>query len=140
MVQQRIARWEPLVDQVYDEMNVPAELRPILKAQIHQESKWDSLAVSTANARGLTQFIPSTARQYGVQYGNSEAAVRSQVRGQVNYMNYLLKMFNSNITHALQAYNTGEGNLQKHLQGKKTLRQETREYVPKIQQWTGYYR
>lgn len=139
MIQQRIARWEPLVDQVYDEMNVPAELRPILKAQIHQESKWDPLA-SSGKAHGLTQFTPDTAKDYGVQFGSSEAAVRSQIRGQVKYMTRLIERYNGNVTHALQAYNWGPGHMNQHLRGQKPLPRETREYVPKIQQWTGYYR
>lgn len=120
-------------------MGVSPELIPYLKAQIHQESGWNPAAVSRSGAKGITQFMPATARQFNVQYGTSEQAVRSQIRGQVNYMNYLLRLFNGNPTHAFQAYNWGEGHMQKHLQGKKPMPKETREYFPKIQKHMGYY-
>ncbi|STY80922.1 MULTISPECIES: lytic transglycosylase domain-containing protein [Moraxella] len=139
-MQQRINQWEPIADQVYKEMNVSPELIPYLKAQIHQESAWNPNAVSSAGARGLTQFMPGTAREFNVQTGQSSQAVRSQIRGQVLYMNYLLKMFNGDITQALQAYNWGQGNLREHLKGKKSMPKETRDYVPKIQKWVAYYR
>lgn len=138
-MQQRINQWEPIADQVYKEMNVSPELIPYLKAQIHQESGWNPNAVSSAGARGLTQFMPGTAREFNVQTGQSSQAVRSQIRGQVLYMNYLLKMFNGDLTYALQAYNWGQGNLQKYLKGKKSMPKETRDYVPKIQQRASYY-
>ena len=83
--------------------------------------------------------MPATARNFGVQYGSSDAAVRTQIRGQVKYMNYLLNFFNGNVDHALRAYNWGEGNMQNHLRGKRQMPTETRNYVPKITRLSKYY-
>ncbi|STY98586.1 Membrane-bound lytic murein transglycosylase D precursor [Moraxella ovis] len=125
---------------IYQEMGVSPDLVPILLAQLHAESGWNPSAVSPAQAQGLSQFIPSSARRFGVKYGTSDAAVRTQIQGQVKYMNYLLGFFNGNLNHALSAYNWGEGNMQKHLQGKRQMPAETRSYVPKIKRLSGYYR
>ncbi len=57
----------------------------LLLADIEQESGGRE-ATSSAGARGITQFIPSTAREYGVKYGTSRAAVESQVFGQAKYL------------------------------------------------------
>lgn len=40
-------------------MDAPVAL---FAAQVHQESRWDTRAVSPVGARGLAQFMPSTAR------------------------------------------------------------------------------
>jgi hypothetical protein len=53
---------------------------------IEHESGFQPGAVSSANAQGLTQFIPGTARQYGVQYGTSKKAQKSQIKGAAKYL------------------------------------------------------
>lgn len=125
---------------IYQEMGVSADLVPLLLAQLHAESGWNPNAVSSVGAQGLSQFMPESAKRFGVQYGSSDAAVRTQIQGQVKYMNYLLKFFKGNVDHALSAYNWGEGNMQKHLRGKRQMGAETRNYVPKIKRLSGYYR
>lgn len=125
---------------IYQEMGVSPDLVPILLAQLHAESSWNPSAVSRVGASGISQFMPKTARNFGVQYGSSDAAVRTQIQGQVKYMNYLLKFFNGNVDHALRAYNWGEGNMQKYLRGKKQMPAETRNYIPKIRRLSAYYK
>ncbi|WP_080947433.1 lytic transglycosylase domain-containing protein [Moraxella bovoculi] len=125
-------------------MGVSKDLMPILKAQIHQESKWDPNAKSPAGAQGITQFMPKTAPDFSVRFGNSQAAVESQIRGQVKYMNYLIKRYDGNVKHALMAYNMGQGNMDSYLKTGRLknggrLPAETRDYPNKIQQWMGYY-
>jgi len=61
----------------------------LLAAQIQIESGFNPGATSSAAAGGLSQFIPSTAQQYGVQYGTSKAAQKSQIMGQAHYMSDL---------------------------------------------------
>lgn len=58
--------------------DVPASL---LMSLMRQESGFDPAAVSSANAQGLTQFIPSTAASYGVKYGTGPKEKQSQVTG-----------------------------------------------------------
>lgn len=58
--------------------DVPVSL---LMSLMRQESGFNPLARSEADAQGLTQFIPSTAEAYNVEYGDSPRAKQSQVTG-----------------------------------------------------------
>lgn len=80
-------------------------LKPsLLMAQLKQESGFNPAAKSSAGAQGISQFIPSTAKSYGVKYGTSPAAVKSQVEGQARYMATLVKENGGNYTAALNSY------------------------------------
>lgn len=61
----------------------------LLAALQEQESGFNPNAVSSANAFGRTQFIPSTAKIFGVKPGSSRKAQRSQVRGAAQYLKQL---------------------------------------------------
>ena len=132
-------RYEGLANRIYQQERIPYEMQMVLKAQIQTESNWNPSAQS-AFARGLTQFIPSTARAYGVMYGTSQAAVESQIRGQARYMKDLLRQYNGNITHAIMAYNWG--GTSRYVAGKTGGRmpKETRDYVDRIARRVQYYR
>lgn len=58
--------------------DIPASL---LMALTRQESGFNPAAVSSAQAQGLTQFIPSTAASYGVKYGTGRKEQQSQETG-----------------------------------------------------------
>jgi hypothetical protein len=60
----------------------PSDLLDLME----HESGFNPAAVSSANAQGLTQFIPGTAKMYGVQYGTSRKAQKTQVRGAARYL------------------------------------------------------
>jgi soluble lytic murein transglycosylase-like protein len=80
--------------------NVPAGL---LAAQLLAESNFNPFAVSSAGAQGIAQFMPATARAYGL--GNpfdAPAAIDAQAR----LMSDLLRQFGS-VSLALAAYNAG---------------------------------
>lgn len=80
--------------------NVSAAL---LAAQLHAESNFNPLAVSPAGARGIAQFMPGTARQYGLRDPfDAPAAIDAQAR----LMRDLLRRFTS-VPLALAAYNAG---------------------------------
>jgi soluble lytic murein transglycosylase-like protein len=66
--------------------DVPAS---VLMSDMRQESGFNPGAVSSAGAQGLSQFIPSTAQSYGVKYGTSRKAQKTQVRGQAHYLHDL---------------------------------------------------
>lgn len=76
----------------------------ILTAQMQQESKGNLMAVSSAGARGVSQFMPDTAKRYGVNVTNAD----SSISGQARYMADMLKMFDGDYTKALAGYNGGE--------------------------------
>jgi hypothetical protein len=80
---------------------------PILKRQIGAESGFRTNLGSPAGARDVAQFIPSTARQYGVTLGDNK--IRDDIRGQVRLMLPLLRKHG--VEGALRGYNAGEGNI-----------------------------
>lgn len=105
----------------------------VLLAQAYQESKFNPKEVSPKGAVGFAQFLPDTAKQFGltsVQMRDAEESAKAQVR----YMQYLKKRFGSMNT-ALAAYNWGEGNVSKYGIGK--LPGETTDYLNKIIQSAG---
>lgn len=77
----------------------------VLMSDIRQESTFNPLAKSPADAQGLSQFIPSTAASYGVQYGASPQAQQSQVSGQAHYLHDL--GFAKDPQAALSSYSGG---------------------------------
>jgi hypothetical protein len=82
--------------------NVSAAL---LAAQLYAESNFNPFAVSGAGARGIAQFMPGTARTYGL--GNPFDAAAS-IDAQAHLMRDLLRRFGS-VSLALAAYNAGPG-------------------------------
>lgn len=82
--------------------NVSAAL---LAAQLMAESNFNPFAVSAAGARGIAQFIPSTAAAYNLRdpFDAAEA-----IAAQAHLMSDLLRRFGSP-SLALAAYNAGPG-------------------------------
>jgi soluble lytic murein transglycosylase len=83
----------------------------IVLSLIRQESAFDPLARSGADARGLMQLLPSTASKW-LQNSRQELFDPSQnVRVGVKYMETLFKRYDGNVEHVLAAYNAGLRNL-----------------------------
>lgn len=105
----------------------------ILIAQIDVESAGNPLAISKAGAKGVAQFMPKTAKQYGVDVGS----IDSSIDGQARYMKDLLDMFGGDVKKALAGYNWGQGRVKKAADkhGDNWLKhapKETQDYVRKI--------
>lgn len=81
----------------------------LLAALSMQESRGNVNAISPVGARGTMQFMPGTAKQYGVDV----RSVASSADGAARYLRDLLKRYNNNIVKALTAYHSGEGNVNK---------------------------
>lgn len=79
--------------------------KSVMMAQIKQESGFNPAAISSAEAQGLTQFIPSTAASYGVKYGTGRREQQSQVTGQAKLLHS--DNFASDPQGALSAYSGG---------------------------------
>ena len=107
----------------------------IVRAIIHAESAFRANAVSHAGAQGLMQLIPATATRFGV----SDAFDAGQnIRGGVQYLAWLLKRFDNDLTLAAAGYNAGEGAVDKY--GGVPPYAETQRYVVRVGQLADRYR
>ncbi len=96
------ARFAPALRRASARWGVGAAL---LAAQLQQESGFEPAARSPAGALGIAQFMPGTARQYGLRDPTDpEAAIDAQA----HLMHDLLRRFGS-VPLALAAYNAGPG-------------------------------
>jgi soluble lytic murein transglycosylase-like protein len=84
-------------------------------------------AVSHAGAAGLMQLMPATAERFGVA---DTAVAAENIRGGVQYLDWLLTEFDGDPILALAGYNAGENAVKRH--GGVPDYPETRGYVPKV--------
>jgi hypothetical protein len=77
----------------------------LLAAQLYKESNFNPFARSPAGAQGIAQFMPGTARAYGLD--DPFDAARA-IDAQAHMMRDLLRQFGS-VPLALAAYNAGPG-------------------------------
>ena len=105
--------------------------RCLLQALIWQESRFTIGARSPVGAFGLTQIMPGTASDLGInpEYYDSPYI---QVEGGARYLERMLAMFDGNIIYALGAYNAGPGRIIEY-SGVPPF-QETQHYVQVIPQ------
>jgi hypothetical protein len=99
----------------------------IVRAIIHAESAFNPTALSRVGAQGLMQLMPATARRFGV--ANAFDAGQN-IQGGVEYLAWLLKRFDGNLTLAAAGYNAGEGNVDKY-NGVPPF-SETQRYVQRV--------
>jgi hypothetical protein len=101
-----------------------------LTAQLYHESGYNKDAVSPAGAKGIGQFMPATAKQYGIDPSDPNQSIDAAA----HYVSDLQKKYNGNPQLALAAYNWGPGNVDKWLNGKQgwQMPQETQDYVRNI--------
>jgi len=107
----------------------------IVRAIIHAESAYNPNALSRAGAQGLMQLMPATARRFGV---SNAFDARQNIQGGVQYLAWLLKRFNNNLTLAAAGYNAGEGAVDKY-NGVPPY-SETQRYVVRVGQLADRYR
>ncbi len=107
----------------------------VVRAIIHAESAFRANAVSHAGAQGLMQLIPATASRFGVTDVFDPA---QNIRGGVQYLAWLMKRFNNDLTLAAAGYNAGEGAVDRH--GGVPPYAETQRYVVRVGQLAERYR
>ena len=98
----------------------------LLAALVWQESRWNTKAVSRKGAVGLTQLMPGTARDLGVDPTDPLA----NLLGGARYLRQLLDQFDGDVEKALAAYNAGPGRVRSA--GGVPAIAETRSYVASI--------
>lgn len=138
-------RAEPHLHYIVEEIEkrgLPMELAllPIV------ESAYDPFAYSHGRASGLWQFIPSTARVYGLKidwWYDGRRDVRASTNAALDYLTYLHKLFDDDWLLALAAYNAGQGNVSSFIRKSRiprdevdfwslTVLRETATYVPRL--------
>lgn len=110
------------------------------------ESAMNPVALSSAKAAGLWQFIPSTGRAYDLKQNwwvDNRRDVVQSTRAALDYLESLHLMHDGDWFLALASYNWGEGSVNRAIKrnkrrGKPTdylslrMPRETRHYVPKL--------
>ena len=107
----------------------------LVKAVIKVESDFDANVISHRGAQGLMQLMPDTAREIGV---TDPFDPGQSIYGGTYYLRRMLDRFNSNLDHALAAYNAGPGAVQ-HYGGIPPF-SETRDYVIRVKRYYDDYR
>jgi len=109
------------VDQLYPMIDLPPACAaagvptPLVLALVRQESEFDPLATSSANARGLIQLLPSTAqdvaRRYKVPYAKAADLHVPETNLAVGcyHLKDLMDAFGGSYLLTAAAYNAGKG-------------------------------
>lgn len=138
-------RYQHFVEEYAREFDLDESL---VYAVIHTESKFDTLAESSAGAKGLMQLTDETgmdcARKLGVEPFSSKDLFEPDINIRLGcyYLKRLIQDYGGNTSTAIAAYNGGPGNVDKWLldpkysSGDGTLTaipfRETRNYVEKV--------
>ena len=138
----RAQRFLPYIADEIEKRGMPLELAllPIV------ESGYDPFAYSHGRAAGLWQFIPGTARRYGIRQNwwyDGRRDVVASTNGALNYLTHLHELMDGDWLLAVAAYNSGEGNVLKavrrnQMSGRPVdfwnlkLSRETSSYVPRL--------
>lgn len=126
---------------IFAEEDVPSELLVIAGV----ESRFNARALSPKGALGLWQFMPGTARRYGLRVDlqtDERVDPEKETRAAARYLRDLHLRFGDWLL-ALAAYNAGEDTVQSaiemsgatdfwSLSSRRLLPQETRNYIPSV--------
>jgi soluble lytic murein transglycosylase-like protein len=100
------ARYAAMVEQAAGLAGISPAL---LSALVWKESRWNPTALSPKGAVGLTQLMPGTARELGV---NPNDPFQNLVGG-ARYFRQVLESFDYDVEKALAAYNAGPDRVRK---------------------------
>ena len=141
-VSERATPYLHLIVEELTERNMPMELAllPVV------ESAFQPFAYSHGRAAGIWQFIPGTARRFGLQqtwWYDGRRDIAASTLAALDYLEYLHRFFDGDWLHALAAYNAGEGTVRRAIRrnaaaGRPTdywsldLPKETAGYIPKL--------
>ena len=137
----RSGRYFPMISKVLREEGLPEELTYLALI----ESNFQTHAVSPSGAAGLWQFVPETARKYGLRINSWVDERRDPLkstRAAAAYLKDLHEHFGKWYL-ATAAYNAGQGAIKKamsnsgakdfwSLSDRTVLKDETRNFVPKF--------
>ena len=111
-LQERSRQLEPLIVESAKRYGIDPR---ILRTLCFIESRFRLDAVSPKGASGPMQFMPDTARRYGLQNPHDP---RAAIDAAAHYLRDLLVRFNGRLDLALAAYNAGEGTVESFQTGR----------------------
>ena len=137
----RMTQMKPILAPILQEEGIPYEIAALVLV----ESGGQPTALSPKGARGIWQFMPDTARRFGLTITNEtddRLDVLKSTRAAARYLRDLHAQF-GDWSLALAAYNVGALVVRKAvlrsgsndfavLSGKRLIPAETREYVPAV--------
>ena len=104
-IRERARKYEPFFAEAAARYGVPKDL---LIATAMAESRMDPNAVSGAGAEGIMQFMPETAREYGLK---DPFDPQTSIHAGAKKIRNLLKLYDGDWKLALGAYNAGQGTM-----------------------------
>ena len=128
----------PIIEEIFDRHDIPLEL----KAMAVIESSLNPVAISRAGAKGMWQFMYSTAKIYGLEINSFVDERLDPIKAAHAAAEYLKDAYNifGDWNLAIASYNCGAGNVNRAIRrsgGKRAfwdiypyLPRETRGYVP----------
>lgn len=125
----RPSKFDPIIERYAEKYRIDPTL---VRAVIQVESDFNPATVSHKGARGLMQLMPATAKRFGVK---SIHDPEENIRGGIQYLAYLTRLFRDDLPRALAAYNAGENAVLKY--GGIPPYAETQTYVKRAM--TVYY-
>lgn len=105
----------------------------LLSALSMQESRGNPNATSPVGAKGEFQFMPATARRFGI--GGQERNTQLAAEAAAKYLSQNMKMF-GNLNSTIASYNAGEGNVKKY--GGIPPFKETQNYVKLVRGYLSF--
>lgn len=123
----RQAQFDSQVDSIGKAMGASDDtIRKVKASGAIETVGYDSNATSRKGAQGVLQFMPDTARQYGVKDPRDDAQA---IAGAIRYYQFLEKKFPGKPELQFASYNAGEGRVQ-GASGIPNIK-ETQDYVQK---------
>jgi soluble lytic murein transglycosylase len=110
----------------------------LIQSLMREESYFNEFAISTSNARGLMQLLPSTAREVAGWEGLSGFQTTDLFTPAINiqlgsrYLSHLHGLFNGNSMPAVGAYNGGPNAMKRWVQGSNGFNNDPDMFVEKI--------
>ncbi len=111
-LQERARQIEPFINDSSRRYGIDAR---ILKILCFIESRYRLDAVSPKGARGPMQFMPDTAKRFGLKNPHDP---KEAIDAAARYLLILLRKFGGRLDLALAAYNAGEGAVESFLTGR----------------------
>lgn len=90
----------------------------ILWTVAYNETRFRPWLTSPKNARGIMQFMPATAKRFGLEDAYDPTA---SIKAAAVYVKYLGGLFDCRLESVLAAYNAGEGTVLAFLHGRKIV-------------------